>query len=53
MYTIEELVSVARKYFGVSGVLVEVALKAAGKKKFTLAEAQQIVKIFSQREVKK
>jgi len=53
MYTIKELVAVARKQFGRSPVLVEAALKTSGKKKFTLEEAQTIIEAFATQEVKR
>ena len=53
MYTIQELIRVARKVFDVNGALVEVALKQSGQTNFTLDEAKSIVDEFSKREVKK
>ena len=53
MYGIKDLVSVAQKNFGVSGALVEAALKETGKEFFTLDEAREIVEKFSKREVKR
>ena len=52
MYTIEELVAVAKKEFGYSNFLVHAALTQAGKKKFTLEEAHEIVDAFANKEVK-
>ncbi len=51
MYTIEELVKAAPK-LGFSKTLIEAALRRAGKKKFTLEEAQQIIEEFATQEVK-
>ena len=53
MYTIKELVRVAKKHFGVSGALVEVALSAAGTDKFTLDEAKKIVAEFASKPIDK
>ena len=53
MYTIRELCKASHKLFGVSGALVETALKATGRKKFTLGEAQDLVAATKKREVKK
>lgn len=52
MYTIEELTAAANKIFGMSGALVETALKLSGKEIFELGEAKELVKKFSEREVK-
>ena len=51
MYTIEELIKAARQ-LGYSPVLVEAALRWSGKKKFTLEEAQELIKNFAEEEVK-
>ena len=51
MYTIEELVKAARKIFKQSGALVAAALKANGKKSFTIEEAKKIVKAFAKEKV--
>ena len=51
MYTIEELVEGARQKFKLSPALVAAALKATGKVKFTLKEAQKIVKKFAEQKV--
>lgn len=52
MYTIDELVKVARKTGKQSPVLVEAALHSAGKKKYSLEEAERIIKKFAGAEVK-
>lgn len=51
MYTIEELVKASLK-LGYSRALVAAALKLSGKDKFTLEEAQEIIKTFAETEVK-
>lgn len=53
MYTIKELVEVARKLFGVNGVLVEAALRQTGLEKFTLGEAKRIVWDFANKQINK
>ena len=53
MYTIKELSSASKKFFGVSGALVAAALKETGKETFTLEEAKKIIEEFANREVKK
>lgn len=50
-FSIKELVQVARKIFKVSGALVEAALKASGKRTFTLDEAKLIIKDFAERKI--
>lgn len=47
MYTIEELTAVGKKEFGYPSFLVKTALKATGRKKFTLEEAREIVEEFA------
>jgi len=49
MYTIEELAAAAKKEFGCPGFLVTAALKATGRKKFSLEEAHQIVEEFTKK----
>ena len=51
-YSATDLAAAARKRFGVTPEIVAAALKMAGKRKATLAEAQQIVKDFKERKVK-
>ena len=52
MYTIDELVKAARKTGSHSPVLVAAALGSTGKKKFSLKEAEKIIKKFASAEVK-
>lgn len=52
VYTLEELVAAAEKVFGVKPELAAAALKLAGIKEATKAEAEEIIKKFSVREVK-
>ena len=52
MYTIDDLVKVARKTGKQSPVLVEAALHSTGKKQFSLEEAEKIIKKFASVEVK-
>lgn len=53
MYTIEELTRAAKVQFGLKPALVEAALRATGKEKFTLDEARTVIEKFSLQEVKK
>ena len=53
MHEITELIRAAEKIFGRSPVLVEAALKATGRKTFTLDEAKLIVTTFAESEVKR
>ncbi|MBQ3727242.1 MAG: hypothetical protein IJR52_01755 [Selenomonadaceae bacterium] len=47
MYTIKELANAGKEEFGVPSFVVAAALKATGKKKFTLEEAHKIVDEFA------
>ncbi|MBR3381682.1 MAG: hypothetical protein IKO05_02220 [Selenomonadaceae bacterium] len=51
MYTIEILAAAGKKEFGYPSFLVKAALKASGKKKFTLEEAHAIVEEFAKQKV--
>ena len=50
-YEINDFVKAAQKIFGYTGALVEAALKLAGKEKYTVEEAKQIVRAFANKPV--
>jgi len=52
-YSAVDLAAAARQRFGVPPEVVSAALKQAGKKKTTFADAQRIVKAFMERRVKR
>lgn len=51
LYTVEELVAVAKSVFNASPDIVMAALRLEGVKKTTLKEAQRIVEAFRKKEV--
>ena len=51
IYSVNELASNAKKIFGTRPECVFASLKAAGKSKCTVSEAQEIMKKFLKREV--
>lgn len=52
-YTIDELARAAQKLFSISGALVRTALAETKREKFTLDEANSIVKAFAKRPVRR
>lgn len=52
-YTIEELAAEAKGAFGTHKVVVQAALKKAGKDSYSMQEATSIVNKFKSKEVKK
>ena len=53
LYSAGDLAAAARARFGVPPEAARAALKLAGKERATLAEAQQLIKGFMERKVKK
>ena len=52
-YTIKELSEAAEAAFGTHKVIVQAALKTAGKESYSMEEATRIVTAFKNKEVKK